>query len=73
MTEATRDLPVKQFPVPDSIDFRPIDPLTGLLVPEDSPDIVIEAFAPNTAPVRYAMEENTPQAKDFFRLDMDDL
>ncbi len=73
MKEATKDLPVKQFPVPDNIDFRPIDPLTGLLVPEDSPDIVIEAFAPNTAPVRYAMEENTPQAKDFFRLDMDDL
>ncbi len=73
MTEATRDLPVEQFPVPDSIEFRPIDPLTGLLAPEDSPDIVIEAFAPNTAPVRYALEEKTPEAKDFFRLDMDEL
>ena len=73
MTEATREMPVEQFPVPDSIEFRPIDPLTGLLAPEDSPDIVIEAFAPNTAPVRYAIEEKTPQAKDFFRLDMDEL
>jgi penicillin-binding protein 1A len=73
MDEATRDMPVKQFPVPDSIDFRPIDPLTGLLAPEDSPEIIIEAFAPNTAPMRYAIEEKTPQAKDFFRLDMDEL
>ena len=73
MAEATKDMPVEHFPVPDSILFRPIDPLTGLLAPEDSPDIVIEAFAPNTAPVRYAIEEKTPEAKDFFRLDMDEL
>jgi penicillin-binding protein 1A len=73
MEKATEELPVEQFPVPDSIEFRPIDPLTGLLAPEDSQDIAIEAFAPNTAPVRYALEEKTPQAKDFFRLDMDEL
>ncbi|MGK2906705.1 MAG: penicillin-binding protein 1A [Desulfuromonadales bacterium] len=73
MAEVTKGMPVMQFPVPDSIEFRPIDPLTGLLAPEDSPDIVIEAFAPNTAPVRYSMEEKTPQAEDFFRLDIDDL
>ncbi len=72
MEEATAGMPVEQFPVPDSIEFRPIDPLTGLLAPEDSPEIVIEAFAPNTAPVSYAIEEKTPQAKDFFRLDMND-
>ncbi len=73
MQQAIADMPVEQFPVPDSIEFRPIDPQTGLLAPEDSPDIIIEAFAPNTAPVRYAIEEKTPQAKDFFRLDMDEL
>lgn len=73
MLAATKDMPVEHFPVPDSILFRPIDPLTGLLAPEDSQDIVIEAFAPNTAPVRYALDEKTPEAKDFFRLDMDEL
>ncbi len=73
MQQATEDLPVKHFPVPDNIEFRPVDPQTGLLAPEDSPDIVIEAFAPNTAPVRYAIEEKTPEAKDFFRLDMNEL
>ncbi len=71
MEAATAEMPIEQFPVPDSIEFRPIDPLTGLLAPEDSPEIIIEAFAPNTAPVRYAIEEKTPEAKDFFRLDMD--
>ena len=73
MEKAAAELPVEQFAVPDRIEFRPIDPLTGLLAPEDSPDIVIEAFAPNTAPVRYALEEKTPQAADFFRLEMDEL
>jgi penicillin-binding protein 1A len=73
MAKANEDIPVKHFPVPDNIEFRPIDPQTGLLAPEDSPEIVIEAFAPNTAPVRYAIEEKTPEAKDFFRLDMDEL
>ncbi|PLX77956.1 MAG: penicillin-binding protein [Desulfuromonas sp.] len=72
MEQALADLPTEQFPVPDSIEFRPIDPTTGLLAPEDSPDVVIEAFAPGSSPVRYALEENKPQAKDFFRLDLEE-
>ncbi len=72
MKDAVADLSVEDFPVPDAIEFRPIDPVTGLLAPEDSPDVVIEAFAPGTAPVRYALEEKTPQARDFFRLDLED-
>ena len=72
MQAATSDLPVEHFPVPDSIEFRPIDAQTGLLAPEDSPDVLIEAFAANTAPVRYALEEKTPQAQDFFRLDLNE-
>jgi len=71
MEQAVAELPVENFPVPDSIEFRPIDPQTGLLAPEDSPDVVIEAFAPGTAPVRYALEEKSPQASDFFRLDLE--
>jgi penicillin-binding protein 1A len=73
MMAATEEMPIEQFPVPDSIVFRPIDPLTGLLAPEDGSEVVIEAFAPNTAPVRYAIEAKVPEAKDFFRLDMDEL
>ena len=71
MQQAVTELPAEHFAVPDSIAFRPIDPKTGLLAPEDSPEVVIEAFAPGTAPVRYALEEKTPQARDFFRLDLE--
>ncbi|MDH3998797.1 MAG: PBP1A family penicillin-binding protein [Desulfuromonadales bacterium] len=71
MLQAAVDMPVEHFPVPDSIEFRPIDPNSGLLAPEDSATATIEAFAPNTAPVRYAMEEKTQQAKDFFSLDLE--
>jgi penicillin-binding protein 1A len=72
MKQAVADLPIENFPVPDAIEFRPIDPSTGLLAPEDNPEVTIEAFAPGTAPVRYALEEKTPQAKDFFRLDLEE-
>ncbi|RME39418.1 MAG: penicillin-binding protein 1A [Deltaproteobacteria bacterium] len=71
MVQALRGTPVRQFPVPDTIQFRPIDPKTGLLVPEDTPGAVIEAFAPGTAPTRYAMDESRPRARDFFRLDLE--
>lgn len=72
MEHAVADLPVEHFPVPDDIEFRPIDRETGLLAPEGSPDVMIEAFAPGTAPVRYALEQTSPQASDFFRLDMEE-
>ncbi|RMF44897.1 MAG: penicillin-binding protein 1A [Deltaproteobacteria bacterium] len=71
MYQALRGTPVKSFQVPDTIQFRPIDPRTGLLVPEDTPGAVIEAFAPGTAPTRYAMDESRPRARDFFRLDLE--
>lgn len=71
MAAATSAIPPREFRVPDSIEFRAIDPKTGLLIPEDSPDAVIEAFAPGTAPTRYALDETRLRARDFFRLDME--
>ena len=73
MKVAVEDLPVQNFPVPDDIDFRPVDPKTGLLAPEDSDQVRYEAFAPGTAPTRYALDEKKPQAQDFFKLDLQDL
>lgn len=73
MKEALKKVPVEQFPVPDSIEFRPVDPDTGLLAPEDTSEVVFEAFAPGTAPTRYALERKQPSAQDFFKLDMEDL
>jgi penicillin-binding protein 1A len=72
MQHTLKDRPKVEFPVPDGIEFRPIDPDTGLLVPEDSPNVTIEAFAPGTAPTRYALEIQQPQAVDFFQLDMEE-
>jgi penicillin-binding protein 1A len=72
MKEAVKGMPPKAFPVPDDIQFRPVDHATGLLALEDTPDPTIEAFAPGTAPTRYALDEEKPKARDFFRLDLED-
>lgn len=73
MKEALKGLPPQHFSVPDGIEFRPIDPDTGLLAPEDDSEVVIEAFASGTAPTNYAIERKQPNAHDFFKLDMEDL
>jgi penicillin-binding protein 1A len=73
MEKAVKGIPEAQFPVPDGIEFRPIDPETGLLAPEDGSQEIIEAFAPGTAPTRYALESTKPAAQDFFKLDMEDF
>ncbi|MFA5515491.1 MAG: PBP1A family penicillin-binding protein [Desulfuromonadales bacterium] len=71
MEEAVADFEPTDFPVPETIEFRAIEPSTGLLAPEDNPEAYIEVFAPGTAPSRYAIDEK-PQARDFFRLDLED-
>jgi penicillin-binding protein 1A len=71
MQRALIDIEPIDFPIPDQIEFYPVDVTTGLLAPEDSQDAHIEVFAPGTAPTRYAMEENKPKARDFFRLDLE--
>jgi len=72
MAEAAKQYPVKEFAVPDSIEFHPIDTTTGLLLAEDSEQAYFEAFAPGTAPVRYSLDEQEPKASDFFRLDLEE-
>lgn len=73
MQEAVKGLPVEHFSVPDLIDFRPIDPATGLLTTEDADNLIYEAFAPGSAPTRYSMDQQQLRAQDFFRLDMEEL
>jgi len=71
MSEAVRNMVPREFPVPDDIEFRPVDPETGLLAPEDGGEVHIEAFAPGTVPTRYALDEKRPEARDFFKLDLE--
>ena len=72
MKAALKGLPAADFPVPDTIEFCPVDPQTGLLAAEDDPGMLIEAFAPGSAPTRLASDEKKPKAQDFFRLDSED-
>jgi penicillin-binding protein 1A len=72
MQEAVKGMEPVDFPVPDGIEFRPIDTETGLLAPEDSTQAYIEAFARGTSPSRYALDARRPKARDFFRLDIED-
>lgn len=71
MQEATRNMEPVNFPVPDQMEFFPVDPQTGLLAPEDTREAHIEVFSPGTAPTRYALDEKKPKARDFFRLDLE--
>ncbi len=73
MKQSLKGVPRQHFPVPDAIEFRPIDPETGLLAPEDGSEVIFEAFASGTAPTRYALERKQPKAQDFFKLDLEDI
>jgi len=71
MEEAEKQYPVKNFRVPDTIEFHPINKKDGLLLPEDSEDAYFEVFAPGTAPTQLSGEKKL-KARDFFRLDMEE-
>lgn len=68
MLKACETIPTQHFHIPDTLEFHPIDPKNGLLVPEDSQNIYIEMFAPGTAPNTYSIDTKKKQATDFFRL-----
>ncbi len=70
MQEASTNLEPINFPVPETMEFRAIDRETGLLAAEDNPDAYVEVYAPGTAPTHYASEQKL-QARDFFRLDLE--
>ncbi len=73
MQEAIKQYPAKDFAVPDGIEFSPIEEKTGKLLADDDPTARIEAFAAGTAPTEYASTEEAPKARDFFRLDQEEL
>lgn len=72
MKKATATMEPLSFPIPDTIEFYNIDPATGLLAPENSSLINIEAFAPGTAPTQTPQEAKRPKARDFNRMDLDE-
>ncbi|WP_225072533.1 PBP1A family penicillin-binding protein [Desulfuromonas sp. CSMB_57] len=72
MQRAVRHMAPQSFHIPDSIEFRPIDRASGLLAPEDRADVTIEAFAPGTAPTRFADQVEQPRSMDFYQLDLEE-
>jgi penicillin-binding protein 1A len=73
MQEAIKQYPATDFAVPDEIEFYPIEEQTGKLLADDDPRSRIEAFASGTAPTEYASAKKAPKARDFFRLDQEDM
>ncbi len=69
MQEAINHYPARQFPVPDTIEFHPIDRESGLLLAGDSTEAYYESFAPGNIPARKVQEQQM-EARDFFRLDL---
>jgi len=57
MKEALQDTPLLEFPLPPNIVFVKIDPGTGLLALEDSPDAVLLPFVKGTEPTDYFLGE----------------
>lgn len=68
MQQALEDMPARHFAIPDTMEFYPIDPKSGLLVPEKNPDAMVEMFKPGTAPTTYASNNNNSAGRDFFRI-----
>ncbi len=69
MQQAVAGLPVAAFPVPDTIEFLPIDPASGRAVAETAGGAIIEAFAPGTGPRQGQASGILDKLRDFFRLD----
>jgi len=63
MTEALRDTPLLDFPVPANIVFAKIDPKTGLLALEDAPDAVLLPFIKGTEPTDYFLSEKISEGE----------
>ena len=61
MKEALQDTPLLEFPLPPNIVFVKIDPGTGLLALEDSPDAVLLPFVRGTEPTDYFLGEEVSE------------
>lgn len=61
MTEAVRDMPARDFPIPDGITFAKIDEETGELASWGCRRIVLEAFRQGTEPIGLCTVDHSQQ------------
>jgi penicillin-binding protein 1A len=50
MKKATKDMPIKVFPIPEGIVFTRVDPETGGMATDESGNSIIECFKPDSLP-----------------------
>ncbi|MBW1772675.1 MAG: PBP1A family penicillin-binding protein [Deltaproteobacteria bacterium] len=71
MSEVLKDLPVKDFPVPEGVVFVKIDKETGLLASPYSKKTVFQAFREGREPKTYTPKPEAAKSGQFSRFDMD--
>lgn len=71
MQGATARMPVRNFPIPDGLEFAKIDPETGLLANASTQDAVFEVFKAGTAPTAVTTTGGKSRSNDFFMMDTD--
>jgi penicillin-binding protein 1A len=69
MKGATKGTPVKNFEVPEGVEFAKIDSDTGLLALPESENVIFEVFKSGTAPTEVSTPSAAPGATDFFILE----
>jgi penicillin-binding protein 1A len=66
MSRAAKERPVKEFPIPDGIEFMQIDPTTGDLSSDS--EAILECFKEGTGP-DHLFRVKASASTDFFKLD----
>ena len=69
MQEAVRGTPIKNFPVPDGVEFTKIDPATGQRATAATKNAVFEVFKTGTAPNTVSKAREPAGQTDFFMMD----
>ncbi len=69
MQRATEGTPVKNFQMPEGVEFVKIDPETGLLAGPSTKNPIFEVFKEGTAPTKMATGDEEIRSLDFFLLD----
>jgi penicillin-binding protein 1A len=71
MQEATRDLPVKDFAVPEGVVFAKIDAEKGLLASPHSDKTVFQAYVEGSEPTEHVPPPERAKSGHFSQFDMD--
>jgi penicillin-binding protein 1A len=71
MTEASKDMPIEDFPVPEGVAFWKIDAKTGLLASPYSDATVFQAFTTGEEPKEYSPKPESAKAGQFSQFDLE--